>query len=259
MRALYALALAAVISATHAAETVQVLSFAPNPGNLRMFKFVPAGLTAGAPLVVALHGCTQTAYKFDDESGWTGLADQLRFALLLPEQQQVNNERFCFNWFLADHNRRGQGEAASIIAMVDEMKVGHGIDPNRIFVTGLSAGGGMAAAMLAAYPDVFRGGAIIAGIPFGRASTGGNAFLAWARAYKSIGSSTGTARAHGLLGNAGSAPTAVFSARRLCCEALLSGVGCSVRQRDRTRLCGQRFHYGRGVMTALSIRKTLWN
>src|SRR5215203_4119769 len=76
---------------------------------------------------------------------------------------------------------------------------------------------------------------------------------------KSIGSSTGTARAHGLLGNAGSAPTAVFSARRLCCEALLSGVGCSVRQRDRIRLCGQRFHYGRGVMTALSIRKTSWN
>src|SRR5918994_1074878 len=77
--------------------------------------------------------------------------------------------------------------------------------------------------------------------------------------YKSIGLSTGTARVHGLLGNAGSAPTAVFSARRLWCEALLSGMGCSVRQRDRVRLCGQGFRYGRGVMTALSTRKTLWN
>ena len=99
---LSACVLAAVVSAAHAAETVQVPSFAPNPGNLRMFKYVPDGLPAGAPLVVALHGCTQSATKFDDESGWTELADHLGFALLLPEQQQANNERLCFNWYLAD-------------------------------------------------------------------------------------------------------------------------------------------------------------
>jgi poly(hydroxyalkanoate) depolymerase family esterase len=182
VKALCAFTLVAVISAAHAAETVQVPSFAPNPGNVRMFKYVPDGLPAGAPLVVALHGCTQSATKFDDESGWTELADHLGFALLLPEQQQANNERLCFNWYLADHNRRGQGEAASIMAMIEVMKAQHGIDPTRIFVTGLSAGGAMTAVMLAAYPDVFRAGAIIAGIPYGCASTGGNAFTAWARA-----------------------------------------------------------------------------
>src|SRR3954452_5920960 len=96
------------------------------------FKYVPDGLPAGAPLVVALHGCTQSATKFDDESGWTELADHLGFALLLPEQQQANNERLCFNWYLADHNRRGQGEAASIMAMIEVMKAQHGIDPTRI-------------------------------------------------------------------------------------------------------------------------------
>jgi len=164
---LSAFVLAAVVSAAHAAETVQVPSFAPNPGNLRMFKYVPDSLPAGARLVVALHGCTQSATKFDDESGWTELADHLGFALLLPEQQQANNERLCFNWYLADHNRRGQGEAASIVAMIDEMKTRHGIDPNRIFVTGLSAGGAMTAVMLAAYPDVFRAGAIIAAVLHG--------------------------------------------------------------------------------------------
>ncbi len=179
--ALSACALAAVASTAHTAQTVQVPSFGPNPGNLRMFKYVPDSLPVGAPLVVALHGCTQSATKFDDESGWTELADRLGFALLLPEQQHGNNERLCFNWFLPDHNRRGRGEAASIMAMVDAMKTGHGIDPKRIFVTGLSAGGAMTAVMLAAYPDVFRAGAIIAGIPYGCASTAGSAYLAMQR------------------------------------------------------------------------------
>ena len=179
---LFALVLTAVVSAAHAAETVQVPSFAPNPGNLRMFKYVPDGLPAGAPLVVALHGCTQSATSSMTRAAGRSLLTTWGFALLLPEQQQANNERLCFNWYLADHNRRGQGEAASIMTMIDEMRTRHGIDPNRIFVTGLSAGGAMTAVMFAAYPDVFRAGAIIAGIPYGCASTGGNPFLAWARA-----------------------------------------------------------------------------
>ncbi|GJD94767.1 hypothetical protein OCOJLMKI_1971 [Methylobacterium iners] len=170
-----------VVSAAHAAETVQATSPRANPGHLRMYKYVPDSLPAGAPLVVALHGCKQSAESFDDESGWTASADALQFALLLPEQQEANHRDRCFRFFSSGHNRRDRGEAASIRAMIEEMKASHGIDPGRIFVTGLSAGGGMTAVMLAAYPEVFQAGAIIAGLPYGCASTSGSIALAWQR------------------------------------------------------------------------------
>lgn len=169
--------LAGLAGPLHAAETVPVAGFGANPGGLRMFEYVPDGLQAGAPLVVALHGCTQGALAFDDESGWTELADRLRFALLLPEQTEANNARRCFNWFSADHNRRDRGEAASIAAMVARMRAAHGLDPGRTFVTGLSAGGAMTAVMLAAYPEMFRAGAILAGTPYGCASPHGEPLL----------------------------------------------------------------------------------
>jgi poly(3-hydroxybutyrate) depolymerase len=68
------------------------------------------------------------------------------------------------------------GEAASIAAMVEAVKAAHGVDPARIFVTGLSAGGAMASVMLAAYPDLFAGGAILAGVAYGCAGDVGEAF-----------------------------------------------------------------------------------
>src|SRR4051794_31909903 len=126
-----------------------------------MFEHVPDGLPPRSPLVVALHGCTQAA-EFGDDSGWTGLAGRLRFALLLPQQREANNGDLCFDWFRDRDNRRGQGESASVRAMVGRMVADHGLDPGRVFVAGLSAGGAMAAVMLAAYPEVFAGGAVIA-------------------------------------------------------------------------------------------------
>ncbi|MER2268722.1 extracellular catalytic domain type 1 short-chain-length polyhydroxyalkanoate depolymerase [Methylobacterium oxalidis] len=180
IKLLPALATAAVpVSSTRAAEIVQVQNFGANPGNLLMFKYIPDSLPRGAPLVVALHGCTQNARQFGTEGGWREVADQLQFVLLLPEQQAANNDALCFNFFSTDHNRRGQGEAASIAQMVDGMKAEHGTGADRTFIMGLSAGGGMAAAMLAAYPDVFRAGAIIAGLPYGCASAGNNLALNW--------------------------------------------------------------------------------
>src|SRR5436190_18318411 len=90
------------------------VSFAPNPGNLRMFQHLPPGMGAGAPLVVILHGCGQTAAGYDLGAGWSQLADQLGFALLAPEQKAVNNPNTCFNWFNAEDITRGEGEVASI-------------------------------------------------------------------------------------------------------------------------------------------------
>lgn len=141
-----------------------------NPGRLEGWCHVPADLSAGAPLVVVLHGCTQNAAGYDAGAGWSALADRHGFALLLPEQKRANNSNLCFNWFQPEDIARGRGEAASIAAMAEAMVERHKLDRTRVFVTGLSAGGAMASVMLAAYPDLFAAGAIIAGLPYGGAS-----------------------------------------------------------------------------------------
>lgn len=147
-----------------------------NPGRLRGRFYVPEGLATGAPLVVVLHGCTQSAADYDQGSGWSKLADRHGFALLFPEQTRENNPNLCFNWFTAGHSQRGMGEPASIKAMIDAMVKAHGLDRGRVFVTGLSAGGAMTAVMLATYPELFAAGAIIAGLPYGCASGVAQAF-----------------------------------------------------------------------------------
>ncbi len=154
-----------------AIETVLVELVAPraDPGALRMLGFVPDDLAPGAPLVVVLHGCTQTAAGYDHGSGWSTLAARHGFALLFPEQTRANNPNLCFNWFETGDTRRGGGEAASIANAAAAMVAQHKLDPTRVFVTGLSAGGAMTSVMLATYPDVFAGGAVIAGLPFGAA------------------------------------------------------------------------------------------
>ncbi len=151
-------------------EPSEVTDFGHDPGNLRMWKFVPSGLRASAPLVVVLHGCGQTAHDIDRGSGWSKLARECGFALLLPEQRPANNAQRGFNWFQTRDTRRGRGEALSIRNMVQWMIGDYALDSRRVYVTGLSAGGAMTSALLAAYPDVFAGGAVIAGLPYGIAS-----------------------------------------------------------------------------------------
>lgn len=145
--------------------------FGSNPGNLRARIYIPNGLPSGAPLVVVLHGCTQTAADYDYGSGWSYLADRFGFALLFPEQQRSNNPKLCFNWFVPAHIHRGGGEPFSISQMIERLAADIDVDRHRIFITGLSAGGAMTSVMLATFPDLFRGGAIIAGLPYACAAT----------------------------------------------------------------------------------------
>lgn len=154
----------------------EVTGFGSNPGGLRMFTHAPEGLPSSPPLVVVLHGCTQTAAGYDTGAGWSTLADRYGFALLLPEQTAANNPKACFNWFLPGDTTRGQGEALSIRQMIEKMIVDHRIDRRRIYVTGLSAGGATTSTMLACYPEVFAAGAIIAGLPYGTAGNVQEAF-----------------------------------------------------------------------------------
>ena len=152
------------------AELRPVTQFGSNPGALRMWLHVPEGLTAKAPLVVVLHGCGQTAAGYAAGAGWLATADRYGFAVLCPEQVGSNNANLCFNWFEEADIRRGGGEAESVAQMVRRAVDDLDLDGRRVFITGLSAGGAMAAVMLAAYPETFAAGAIIAGLPYGAAS-----------------------------------------------------------------------------------------
>jgi poly(hydroxyalkanoate) depolymerase family esterase len=131
---------------------------------------------------VVLHGCTQTAEAYAVNAGWLTLADRFGFMVLAAQQPSSNNPNRCFNWFSPGDVRRGEGEAASIASMVAHLVGAHDLDAKNVFVTGLSAGGAMAAAMLAAYPDVFSGGAVIGGLPYGVARNVQDALRVMSRA-----------------------------------------------------------------------------
>jgi poly(hydroxyalkanoate) depolymerase family esterase len=157
-------------SADASSPLQEVTGFGDNPGNLRLFAFVPPQLQKPRALVVVLHGCGQTAASYDLGAGWSTLAEHYGFALLMPEQQRINNSNTCFNWFHPEDTARDSGEACSIREMIAHMTETHRVDPKRIFITGLSAGGGMTSVMLATYPEVFAAGAVIAGLPYGIAT-----------------------------------------------------------------------------------------
>jgi poly(hydroxyalkanoate) depolymerase family esterase len=153
-------------------------TFSPNPGALEMWLHVPERRPHRAALVVLLHGCTQHAVSFATDGGWLALADEAGFAVLAPQQSAANNVNRCFNWFELQDMRRGGGEPASIAAMIAAAVARYDLDPDRVYIAGLSAGGAMTAVMLTTYPELFAGGAILAGLPYGAAVGVGQALQA---------------------------------------------------------------------------------
>ncbi|MCF7702309.1 extracellular catalytic domain type 1 short-chain-length polyhydroxyalkanoate depolymerase [Loktanella sp. M215] len=144
--------------------------FGTDPGSLSADIYVPKNFPKNGPLVVVLHGSTQSPADYDLGSGWSMLADECGIALLFPGQRLINNMIGSFNWFKTGDSQRGEGEPLSIRQMIKQVVDDHAIDPSRVFITGMSSGGAMTSVMLATYPEVFAGGAIIAGLAYGSAS-----------------------------------------------------------------------------------------
>ncbi|WP_432347287.1 PHB depolymerase family esterase [Shinella yambaruensis] len=165
-----------------ASRLAEVAGFGSNPGCLLMFEHIPEDLPAGRPLVLVLHGCRQDAESYDRGAGWASLAEERGFSVVYAQQREANNPRRCFTWFRPSEVTRDRGELMSIRQMVAHTAERAASDPERVFITGLSAGGAMTAAMLANYPELFAGGAIIAGLPFGAARDATRAFDAMGEA-----------------------------------------------------------------------------
>lgn len=131
----------------------------------------PDGLDplAPAPLVVVLHGCTQTAAGLAAATRLNELADRFGFATAYPEQPARRNARRCWNWFEPAHQSRGRGEPAILAEAIGQLAAdtrGQLIDRDRVFLVGFSAGAAMACVLAATYPDLFAGLAVHSGLAY---------------------------------------------------------------------------------------------
>ena len=163
--------------------------------------FIPSG--AGErplPLVVMLHGCTQHPDDFAAGTGMNEAAQAQGFLVLYPAQSQRASPQRCWNWFKHHHQQRGRGEAALLAGMTREVMARHQVDPRRVYVAGLSAGGAMAAILGQAYPDIYAAVGVHSGLAAGAASDLPSALMAMkggAAAAPAVGSGMPTIVFHG--------------------------------------------------------------
>jgi poly(hydroxyalkanoate) depolymerase family esterase len=146
--------------------------------------FVPKDYTEGKsmPLVVMLHGCAQDPESFAAGTRMNRIADEHGFFVLYPRQTRLANPYSCWNWYDPRTQARG-GEAAIVMAMVDEVVGRYGIDADRIYVAGVSAGGAFTSILASCYSDVFAAAAVHSGFPFGVADGPISAMRVMEKAY----------------------------------------------------------------------------
>lgn len=153
-------------------------------GGSRNFElWVPTTMQSdrASPLLMVLHGCGHGAKDMAEISGMNQLADLNGFLVVYPEQSRLANLLKCWNWFDPRHQTRGAGEPSILAEVVDQVRAKHPVDPDRIFLVGVSAGGAMASLLAATYPDIFAALAIFAGAEFKAAASVPEGFAAMKR------------------------------------------------------------------------------
>jgi poly(hydroxyalkanoate) depolymerase family esterase len=140
--------------------------------------FIPGSERGPMPLIVMLHGCGQDATDFAAGTGMNALAEKHGCLVLYPEQSFGAHWNRCWNWYDRTHHRRGEGEPALIAGLTRRIMAEHAVDPARVAVAGLSAGGAMAVIMGRTYPDLFSAVGCHSGLAHGSASSDAGALLA---------------------------------------------------------------------------------
>ena len=155
--------------AASAATLTEVTNFGPNPGNLRMYLYVPNALAPNPGVVVAMHGCNGTATGFYQSTEFASLADRYGFIVIYPQaNKSIGGMTNCFDvWSNEALRHDGGSDPVSIVSMVRYVLQRYNADPERVFATGFSSGAMETNNLLATYPDVFKAGAPFAGIPYG--------------------------------------------------------------------------------------------